>query len=306
MSVNSSAESHFLNRRTLLQNGSLLLATAATGSWRNLAEAAERTQEAADIRLGLLTDLHYADLAPAGDRHYRESLVKIREAVSRFTELKIDRAIELGDFIDAAETVEGEIQHLKTIEAEFARLSCPRHYVLGNHCVYTLTKKEFLANSAAQQSFYSFDQDGIHFVILDTCFRQDGQPYGRKNYDWKDSNLPPAQLQWLKSDLKKAACPTLVFVHHRLDTDPPYGVRNAAQIRQILEQSGHVLAVFQGHNHINDYKAIGKIHYITLNAMVTGSGPKQNAYSILNVWKDGTLKIDGFRTHADRSLKPLG
>ena len=305
MSTNLLNSNHALSRRAILQNGSLLMATALTTSWRDLAAAAERTQAPPDIRLGLLTDLHYADLAPAGDRHYRESLVKIREAVSRFDQLKIDRAVELGDFIDAATTVDGEIKHLKTIEREFARLDCPRHYVLGNHCVYTLTKEEFLANSAARQSFYSFDHADLHFVILDACFRTDGKPYGRKNYDWKDANLPGHELQWLKADLKKAARPTIVFVHHRLDTTPPYGVRNAAEVRQILKQSGHVLAVFQGHNHINDYKTIDKIHYVTLNAMVTGSGPEQNAYSILDIWKDGTLKLDGFRTQLDRSLKPL-
>jgi predicted phosphodiesterase len=295
-----------VSRRTVLQNGSLLLATAATTRCFDLAAAAEQTQEAPAIRLGLLTDLHYADLDPAGDRHYRESLTKIREAITRFRELKIDQAIELGDFIDAAPTVEGEIANLKKIEREFSQLTCPRHYVLGNHCVYTLTKEEFLANSGAQKSFYSFDHQGIHFVVLDACFRTDGKSYGRKNYDWTDANLPNHELQWLKNDLKKSGSPTVVFVHQRLDTKQPYGIRNAVQAREILEQSGQVLAVFQGHNHINDHKMINKIHYVTLNAMVTGSGPAQNAYSILDIWKDGTMKLDGFRTHQDRALKPLG
>ncbi len=306
MSFQSSTTCRPPNRRMILKNGALLLASAAGNPWSCLGQATEQTAAAPDIRLGLLTDLHYADLAPAGDRHYRESLPKIREAITRFKEAKIDRAVELGDFIDAASTVEGEIKNLTTIEHEFSKLSCPRHYVLGNHCVYTLTKEEFIANSGAQQSFYSFDQSGIHFVVLDACFRSDGKPYGRKNYDWKDANLPRHQLEWLKTDLKKAGCPTIVFVHQRLDSGTPYGIGNAATVRQILEQSGQVVAVFQGHNHMNDLKTIGKIHYVTLNAMVTGSGPAQNAYSLLDIWKDGTLKLDGFRTHLDRSLKPLG
>ena len=152
----SSVTNQLISRRSVLRNGSLLLATAATTNYFELAAAVERTQDPPAIRLGLLTDLHYADLDPAGDRHYRESLTKIREAITRFRELKIDRAIELGDFIDAAPTVEGEIENLKKIEREFSQLACPRHYVLGNHCVYTLTKEEFLANSGAEKSFYSF------------------------------------------------------------------------------------------------------------------------------------------------------
>ena len=139
-------------------------------------------------------------------------------------------------------------------------------------------------------------------MILDACFRGDGKPYGRKNYDWTDANLPTHELEWLKSDLKKSPAPTIVFVHQRLDTGKPYGINNAAAARNILEQSGQVLAVFQGHNQKNELKTIKNIHYVTLNAMVTGTGLEHNAYSVLDIWKDGTLKLDGFRTHVDRSL----
>ena len=48
------------------------------------------------------------------------------------------------NFIDAAATPEVEIGYLKTIEKTYAAARGPRHYVLGNHCVYTLTKEEFV------------------------------------------------------------------------------------------------------------------------------------------------------------------
>jgi len=112
---------------------------------------------------------------------------------------------------------------------------------------------------------------GYHFVVLDACFRSDGEPYGRKNFNWTDSNIPAAEIEWLKGDLEKTTHKTIAFVHQRLDVEGHYGVKNAAEVRRVLEQSGNVLAVFQGHYHRNDLKEIGGIRYCTLVAMVEGA-----------------------------------
>jgi len=56
--------------------------------------------------MGLVTDLHYADKPAAGSRHYRESLGKIVEAGEQFEKDKPDFIVELGDLIDAADSVE--------------------------------------------------------------------------------------------------------------------------------------------------------------------------------------------------------
>ena len=53
------------------------------------------------IRIGLITDIHYADLDTAGSRHYRDSVTKVREAVRIFNEAEPDIVICLGDLIDA-------------------------------------------------------------------------------------------------------------------------------------------------------------------------------------------------------------
>lgn len=245
------------------------------------------------ISIGLLTDPHYADIPSKGKRHYRESLNKVRTAVERFNEAKTDFALELGDFIDEASTVEGEIAHLKIIEAEFAKFRGPRHYVLGNHCVWTLTKDQFHAHCAAKPAPYSWDQAGFHFVVLDACFRSDGTAYGAKNFNWTDTEIPDAQRRWLAKDLAASGKPTIVFVHQRLDINGDYAVKSALAVRQILEQAGNVLAVFQGHHHRNDYREVGGIHYCTLMAMVEGNGAADTASGVLEVFRDGSLKLNG-------------
>ncbi len=245
------------------------------------------------LRIGLLTDPHYADIPAKGKRHYRESLGKVRTAVERFNEAKADFAVELGDFIDEATTVEGEIAHLKTIEAEFAKFRGPRHFALGNHCVWTLTKEQFYANCAAKRSPYSWDHAGFHFIVLDACFRADGTTYGAKNFTWNDTEIPEPQRRWLAADLAATRLPTLVFVHQRLDTTGDYAVKSAPAVREILERAGNVLAVFQGHHHRNDYREIGGIHYCTLMAMVEGNGAEDTASGVLEVFRDSSLKLNG-------------
>ena len=103
------------------------------------------------LRIGLMTDLHYADKEPTKTRFYREALGKLDEAVDYFNKERPAFVVELGDLIDKAATVEQETEWLGTIEKHFARLSMPRHYVLGNHCVTTLTKAEFAAHSGASK-----------------------------------------------------------------------------------------------------------------------------------------------------------
>ncbi|WP_153558833.1 metallophosphoesterase family protein [Roseimaritima sediminicola] len=279
-----------LGRRAFLENGTLVLAAASLSPVASLAAA-----DAPSVRLGLVTDLHHADKPPGGSRHYRQTLNKLDEAARQFARDEPDFLVELGDLIDAADSVATEQRYLKTVNTAFAKICSQRHYVLGNHCVDTLTKAEFLGEVGQAKSYYSFDRGGFHFVVLDACFRSDGQPYQRKNFVWTDANIPPAELEWLAADLAATDKHVVVFAHQRLDVSNSHGVKNNAAVRKILEASGKVRAVFQGHSHRNDLNEIGGIHYCTLVAMVEGSGAENNGYSLLEAAADGTIRLTGFR-----------
>ncbi len=285
-----------LGRRAFLKHGALLLATAA----HSRVLFADDAQQA-PVRFGLITDLHHADKPPAGTRYYRETLGKLAEAAKQFEREKLAFLVELGDFIDAADTPEVELGYLERVNRDFKRIADDRHYVLGNHCVDMLTKEEFLGAIGRKQSYYSFDRGGWHFVVLDSCFRSDGQPYGRRSSDWKDANIPAAQLEWLAADLASNKQPTIIFAHQRLDEGGVHAVRHAAEVRRILEKSGRVQAVFQGHSHQNDYQDIAGIHYCTLVAMIEGSGPENNGYSTVEALSNGDIKLTGFRMQQSRT-----
>ncbi|QDT53460.1 3',5'-cyclic adenosine monophosphate phosphodiesterase CpdA [Caulifigura coniformis] len=288
MTCHFSGIEHPIGRRAFLQRaGLVLLGSAATSGWS--------AESGTPLRIGLITDLHYADKEAAGTRYYRETLGKLASAGAEFASEPPAFLVELGDLIDAADGVDVELGYLKRINREFASLCKDRWYVLGNHCVDLLTKEEFLGGVEQEKSYTSFDRGGWHFVILDACFSSNGKPYGRKMSSWKDANIPPAEMEWLEADLKAAKRPTIVFAHQRLDVSNDHGVKNCPEVRKLLEQSGNVQAVFQGHSHKNDYKEIAGIHYCTLRAMVEGSGPENSGASLLTLREDGAMMLKGFR-----------
>jgi predicted phosphodiesterase len=288
-----------INRRAFFRGSTLVLGAGILGGGRALEALAGENAAPPAVKIGMVTDVHYADRDTRINRFYRESRAKLRESIDQFNRLKPDFIVELGDFIDAAENLEDEIEHLRAIEAEFSRFSGRRVYVIGNHCVTTLTKEEFLDHSGARETFYSFDHGPFHFIVLDACYRADGVSYGRDNFRWTDTEIPPAQQDWLRWDLRNSNKPSVVFVHQRLDVENNYGVKSASIVRGIFEESGKVLAVFQGHSHRNEHREIGGIHYCTLRAMVEGSGEENSGYGLLNLFGDGSMHMAGFRQQAE-------
>jgi alkaline phosphatase len=268
------------------------------------------------LRFGLVTDIHYSEKKSAGTRAYRDSLAKMQTAVAAFNVAAkqdasgLNFAVTLGDMIDYAgddtsgENVATELGWLQTIEAEWAKVNAERHYVLGNHCVYTLTKEEFFAHTQARPAPYSFDvpfhgaTGAVHFVVLDACFTASGAPYGRRNADWRDANIPGRQIEWLAADLANAKNPAIILAHQRLDGATVAGagdfqVKNAAAVRAVLEKSGKVLAVLQGHSHQNYLATVGGLPYGVLRAMVENPGAPNNAFATIEIFPDHSIAIRG-------------
>lgn len=258
-------------------------------------------QSKKSIRFGILTDSHFADREQAGTRFYKDSAEKMQHAVDFFKTEKVDFVIELGDFKDQDTPPEEAktIQYLRTIEKTFKSFGGPIYHVLGNHDMDSLSKKQLLQNITntnipSDKSYYSFNKNGFHFVVLDANFQSDGSDYDHGNFDWTDANIPPAELAWLGEDLEKSNKPIIVFVHQLLDGEGLHRINNRENVRQILQRSNKIIAVFHGHKHDGDYSLIKKIHYITLQAMVEGQGLENNRYYVVEIDNNLGIKISGF------------
>jgi len=268
-----------------------------------LAAGVEPDAVAADngLRIGVCADAHYADADARGQRHYRLSLERMREAVASWNTVGVDVAVELGDFVDSGVRPDSaeELGFLHAIEAEFSKVRALRCHVLGNHCVATLPKATFLRAVRQRRSWYSFDRRNVHCIVLDACFRKDGVSYDAGPFDWRDTEIPAAQRDWLAEDLKRTRRRTVVFVHQRLDLPQgdPYAVYSSATVRGILEESHKVCAVVMGHSHENALQRIAGIPYIALDAMVDGDDSAGNAFSILHVSPDGAVTLEASGRH---------
>jgi len=257
----------------------------------------------------MVTDCHYADAEARGTRHYRQSLAKLDECAERMNAEKVDFLIELGDFKDqdARPIEENTIAYLRAIEAVYRKFTGPRYHVLGNHDQDSISKQQFLANVentgiARDKGYYSFDVKGVHFAVLEANYRADGVDYDHGNFDWTDANIPPAELEWLERDLAASQGPAIIFIHQLLDGTGPHYVKNAPQVRKLIEGSGKVAAVFQGHLHKGAYSRINGIHYYTLKAVVEGPGEQNNSYALVEVRGGGDIVVTGYRKAASKYL----
>jgi predicted phosphodiesterase len=261
------------------------------------------------IRFGLVTDSHYADREPAGQRHYRESLGKMKECIEVMNKEKVDFLIHLGDFKDQdpSQKTEDTLGYLRTLETEFSKFNGPRYHCVGNHDVDSITKQQFLTNVentgiAKDKSYYSFDSGDFHCVVLDSNFHEDGRDhFYKEGADWKNTNMPEPELKWLSEDLKSTDLPVLIFTHHPLH-DYKHEVNNYEDIQKVLEAQENVIAVFQGHTHEENYAEVNGINYCTQLAMVDLSGPENNSFSIVNI-SEAQIQIDGYRRVSDQSYK---
>lgn len=262
------------------------------------------------LKFGLVTDSHYADIDTAGTRFYRESEYKMKECIGLMNQKKVDFIAHLGDFKNGAP--ERNLENLKRIESLYARFNGPRYHVLGNHDMDSISKEDFqsVVNNTGiypERTFYSFERGGVHFVVLDANFTSDGAAYSQGNFHWTDANVPEHQLAWLDKNLADTDKPVVIFIHQLLDGDEGnHYIKNAAEVRQVLEQNNNVVVVFQGHQHAGQYSEINNIHYYTLKAMVEGSGEENNAYAIVEIFDDLTVAISGYRKAKNKELQAAG
>ncbi len=291
-----------MNRRNFIKTSSVVLTGTVIFPGCGMGKSNE-------LRFGWVTDIHYALAKPRENKYYTESLTKLKEAIDLYRMSDLDFVIELGDFVDENKipVFEKSLQYLHSVEAEFCKYEGDRYHVLGNHDMNSLSKSDFLnaienTGISNEHSFYSFQKNGFKCIVLDACYRSDGVVYDKGNFEWTDTIIPDAQLKWLKEELNKSNSPILIFVHQLLDGKGDLYVNNSVQVREILEESGKVFAVFQGHQHKGQYNKINNIHYITEKALVDGSGAENNSYCIVTVKGTDQIVIDGYRRMEDMKL----
>lgn len=224
------------------------------------------------LKLAFVTDIHFGPLA-----FFRGKLRKLshegpallRAAVARLDGVKPDALINLGDDIEDESPALDRERYFACQEILRAA-PCTLINVAGNHDTINLNLDDL--NEAWGRRgplHYSLDINGVHLVVLHTIERKD-----------IDVRLDPGQLEWLRADLARAGRDTVVLMHHSaseqdLDDSRWFSqvphlalVRERAELRRILRESGVVRAVFNGHLHRNHLDVIDGIPYVTVQSLI--------------------------------------
>lgn len=261
------------------------------------------------ISFGLITDTHFGDLDDTNrPRYFRSSLGNTAETVQYFNQQGLGFVVHLGDVVQESKNRATTLGWLREMDEAVAGFNGPIHYVMGNHDLGDLGKAEFLSATSGtfKAPHYYFDRSGYRFIVLDPNFTKEGVPYNRGNFSWTDSAIPPSQVAWLEKALegaKHAGMPAIIFSHQCFDeTSANHKIANAAELRELFEQMGNVIAVFYGHRHAGGYYKINDIHYIGLVATVNGS---DSAAVVVRLPGSGYIEVEGLGARQP-SWGPLG
>jgi 3',5'-cyclic AMP phosphodiesterase CpdA len=229
--------------------------------------------KAMPLRIGFVTDLHFGPEAfhDGKLRKLTHHAPALTAGVVRAMNEKLhpDLLVNLGDDIEDEDRTQDLARYeecqtiLRTAKAELVN-------VAGNHDVIHLTRDD-LAHVWQHEGplYYSLDRGGFHVVVLHTIERKD-----------VDVRIPHAQLEWLEKDLARTALPTVVLMHHSAseqDLSDSFWfkglahlalLKERAELRGILEKSGRVRVVFNGHVHRNHFDVIAGIPYVTLQSLI--------------------------------------
>lgn len=264
------------------------------------------------VKIGMCSDVH---LPTMHDSEYR-----IQIFIDSMKIAKPDFIIELGDFGTPAEEYAGFFDIWNSFPGD-------KYHVIGNHEMDGgYSRQEAVEYRNMSNSYYSFDNNQFHFIVLDGNDPIDENSKGYKQY------VGVNQINWLKEDLEKTKHPVIIFSHQGLTTYPGgegdnYGLENDEQIRGILELHNKqnperkVIACFNGHTHYDYAENVNDIWYITINSMsyqwmgeefvhirysdevdknfkwIKYTAPhKEPLFTTVEISTEGYIKIDGKQT----------
>lgn len=243
------------------------------------------------IKLGIISDIHN------GPNKETKVAKLLRAFVSQMNDnFKPAFVVVLGD-LHTFVNFDVDCASIRGIKEIFQALELPVYYVLGNHDIVNLTKEKFRNILGIDCEYTSFNFGNYHFVLLDA---QDETIGGN------EGNISESQLRWLRNDLENTSKKTVIFSHQALDKqdlmqnirfkDSPSSafVKNKDKVREILDNSRKVIAVFNGHVHWNNMQIINNIPYFSIHSLVetwTTNGKLCGAYAQVYLCSDNA-KVD--------------
>lgn len=188
---------------------------------------------------GSASDFEFAVIGDTRPRFESESFRPFEGLIEKINALKPALVVNLGDLIYGYGPASKEKQWDK-YQAVIKTIQVPYHQLPGNHDIHSKEARKIYGQRFGKY-YQSFDYGDCHFVLLDNTEEE------RWGY------LGPAQLAWLRNDLKETrARAVFVFLHFPVwepeRVTPEYYEFWANTLHPLFKES-HVRAVFAGHYH---------------------------------------------------------
>lgn len=231
------------------------------------------------MKLGIFTDSHYSSQkVSCGNRYNSKSLGKIKTAYAFFESQKCDLVVCLGDLIDKEASHKKEVENLKEVAKIIKESPIKTICLMGNHDAFAFTEVEFYAILGDCKP-KNIKVGGKTLLFLDACYFKNKNHYLPGDTDWTDTFYP--HIDDLKRQIDEASDDVYIFIHQNLDPciREDHRLYNSTEINNMLQKSGKVKAVYQGHYHPGMDSKCGNVEYFTFSAMCEN----ENAHYILNI-----------------------
>lgn len=222
------------------------------------------------MKIGIFADPHHCgEELLCRNRRPRLSRGKIERFLAECRHTGVEHVVCLGDLINKEGQGEQNEKNLREIAGVLQAGGLPVTVCMGNHDAEVFDRETFARMTGFSVAPTLWETETHRLLFLDANYNADGTPYRQFDIDWKCCMLPQAELLWLAEALRRSTKPCVVFLHQNLDpaVQKDHILRNAGAVRAVLEQSGKVEAVYQGHFHEGHENTVNGIRYITLPAM---------------------------------------
>ena len=237
--------------------GAAMLWTVAGGVPRSSllgGSAMAADMKTSDLSFVQISDSHIGfnkEPNPGATGTFRELLMRIKNGSPRPSFM-----VHTGDVSQLSKE-----EQFDTAQQMIKETGIETHYIPGEHDMLVDDGKPFFARfgqGANPGGWYSFDQNGVHFVALINVANLKAGGQG---------SLGAAQLAWLEADLqgRSASQPIIVLAHIPLwlvSADWGWGTEDAAQALAFLKRFGSV-TILNGHIHQVMQKVEGNVSFHT-------------------------------------------
>lgn len=257
---------------------------------------------------GLISDVQYADISPAGNRYYRSSLEKLEDAVSEFRHDSVNFIVNLGDLI------ESNYESYKPVINTLNSSGIKTYHITGNHD-YSVDSR-YLSRlpvfTESREGYYSIIYKKYRLIFMNgneistyahaekTMIRQASEyianlkKSGAINAIEWNGGISRKQLDWLTGQLADAAENSekvILLCHFPIAPDNIHNLLNYKEVSDIISKYNNIIAWFSGHNHDGSYAVNNNVHFVTFKGMVETK--KSNSFAVIEAYRN-KITIKGF------------